>query len=154
MFQGVFAQGNKGTDAQNVADQLAALIDTQGERPIRTTVGNNMGVDQINTRVAPVQAEFIRSFLPMAGIEAQDKRLFVSATISLKLEHYEEGRTAIEAIIPQTLSEPGCHVFSLMERKDSRVRFIFLKFSKMKTLCNSITNKITPQPFLLSTRNG
>ena len=119
MFQNVFAQGDKGTDAQNVADQLAELIDTQGERPIRTTVGHNMGVDQINSRVAPVQAEFIRSFLPMAGLETQDKRLFVSATITLKPEHYEEGRTAIESIITQTLGEPGCHVFSLMESKDS-----------------------------------
>ena len=119
MFQGMFAQGDNSTDAQNVADQLTALIDSQGERPIRTTVGHNMGVDQINSRVAPVQAEFIRSFLPIAGLDIQDKRLFVSATITLKPEHYAKGREAIEAIISQTLNEPGCHVFSLMESKDS-----------------------------------
>tara|TARA_R110002072_G_scaffold222478_2_gene379413 strand:- start:217 stop:1404 length:1188 start_codon:yes stop_codon:yes gene_type:complete len=119
MFQGVFAQGDKSTDAQNVADQLAELVDMKGERPIRTTVGHNMGVDQINARVAPVQAEFIRSFLPMAGLEAQDKRLFVSARITLKPEYYAEGLAALESIIPQTLNEPGCHVFSLMKNKDS-----------------------------------
>ena len=118
MFQGVFAQGDKSTDAQNVADQLAELVDMEGERPIRTTVGHNMGVDQINTRVAPVQAEFIRSFLPMAGIEAQDNRLFVSATITLKPEYYDEGLAALESIIPQTLNEPGCHVFTLMKNKE------------------------------------
>ena len=119
MFQDVFAQGDKATDAQNVAKQLVALVDMQDARPIRSTVGHNMGVDQINARVAPIQAEFIRSFLPMAGLNTQDNRLFVSATIALKPEHYQEGRAAIEAIIPQTLNEPGCHVFSLMESTDN-----------------------------------
>lgn len=71
-FQNVFSQGEAGTDAQNVADQLAELVDKDGDRPIRTTVGHNMGVAEINKRVAPVQAEFIRSFLPMAGLGIQD----------------------------------------------------------------------------------
>lgn len=68
MFKGVFAQGNASTDAQNVADQLTALVDMDSERPIRTTVGHSMGVDQINTSTAPLQAEFIQSFLPMTGL--------------------------------------------------------------------------------------
>lgn len=71
-FQNVFSEGDASTDAQNVADHLAELIEHHGNRPIRTTVGHSMGVDQINERVAPVQAEFLSSFLPMAGLGAQD----------------------------------------------------------------------------------
>lgn len=69
MFRDHFAQNDPSTDAQNVADRICALIAME-ERPIRTTVGDSMRVDQINRQTAPLQAAFIQSFLPAAGLDA------------------------------------------------------------------------------------
>ena len=67
MFESLFAAGEKITDAQNIADQICALIMMEGPRPIRTTVGHDMGLVQINQSVAPVQFELIKSLQPYVG---------------------------------------------------------------------------------------
>ncbi|MDJ0708093.1 MAG: SDR family oxidoreductase [Leptolyngbyaceae cyanobacterium MO_188.B28] len=61
MFERMFAVGENITDAQNVADKIVDLIEMKGPRPIRTTVGQDMGLNQINANVAPVQSELIKS---------------------------------------------------------------------------------------------
>ncbi len=45
-------------------------------------------------------------------------KLFLAATIRPKPEHYADARAALEAIVPLTLDEPGCHVFSAFESRD------------------------------------
>ena len=59
MFLDLFAQGHAGNDAQNVADSIAQLIEMEGPRPLRTQVGDDMGVTAINEAVAPIQASLI-----------------------------------------------------------------------------------------------
>jgi quinol monooxygenase YgiN len=78
-----------------------------------------MGIEKINRLSSPVQSEFIRSFLPLTGKSFDtDNRLFVKAAIRLKPEFVDSGRAAIEQIIPSTLQEEGCHLFSLMQDKN------------------------------------
>jgi len=115
MFEAMFAAKEDITNAQNVADKICSLVNMDEAMPIRITVGNDMGLNRINESVAPIQAELIRMLQPVTGMKAEDKRLYLSAEISLKPECYEAGKAAIEGIIPLTLNEPGCHVFSLME---------------------------------------
>jgi quinol monooxygenase YgiN len=43
---------------------------------------------------------------------SQDHRLFLFATIRPKPEYFQQARTALDNIVPLTLEEPGCHVFS------------------------------------------
>lgn len=57
MFEQMFAAGDEPTNAQNVADAINGLIASEAPRPLRTTVGNDMGVNQINERTAPIQHE-------------------------------------------------------------------------------------------------
>ena len=60
----MFAAGGAATDAHNIADVICELVSTKRPRPIRTTVGHDMGVARINKSVAPVQAELIESLPP------------------------------------------------------------------------------------------
>lgn len=115
IFKDMFADENPITNAQNVADEINALIAMTDKRPIRTTVGNDMGLNAINKEVAPIQAELIESLQPVIGTIDEDNRLYISADICLKPEYFQQGKLAIESILKPTLSEPGCHVFSLME---------------------------------------
>lgn len=60
MFQDTFSQGLTGNNAQNVADKIIELIDMDGQRPIRTQVGDDMGVTGINEATSPIQAGLIK----------------------------------------------------------------------------------------------
>ncbi len=59
MFQNSFAEMEEITSAGNVAEKIRMLVEMEGVRPIRTTVGGDMGVHQINEKTAPIQAELI-----------------------------------------------------------------------------------------------
>jgi len=60
MFNDLFARGHSGNDAQNVANRIAELIEMDGERPIRSQVGDDMGVTAINEATAPIQSGLIQ----------------------------------------------------------------------------------------------
>ncbi|WP_417713147.1 SDR family NAD(P)-dependent oxidoreductase [Pseudophaeobacter arcticus] len=70
MFQGMFEQGDASTDAVNVANRIADLVDMDAPRPIRTQVGQDMGVTAVNDAVMPIQAELIKGLKPvyMGGV--------------------------------------------------------------------------------------
>lgn len=65
MFQGMFDQGDTSTDANNVAERIADLVEMDAPRPIRTQVGHDMGVTAVNEAVAPIQAELIKGLKPV-----------------------------------------------------------------------------------------
>ncbi|WP_417679839.1 SDR family oxidoreductase [Pseudodonghicola sp.] len=65
MFQGMFDQGDASTDAVNVAERIADLVDMTAPRPIRTQVGQDMGVRAVNDAVLPIQAELIKALKPV-----------------------------------------------------------------------------------------
>ncbi|GAB1260184.1 SDR family oxidoreductase [Aurantivibrio plasticivorans] len=69
MFTDLFEQGNADNDAQNVADRICDLIEMEGPRPIRTQVGDDMGVAAINDATAPVQAGLIEQLAQVYGVE-------------------------------------------------------------------------------------
>ena len=47
-----------------------------------------------------------------------DTRLFLFATIRPKPEFFEAARTALDELVPTTLKEPGCHIFSAFVSRD------------------------------------
>lgn len=65
MFQGMFDQGEAVTDAGNVATKILELIAMDGSRPIRTQVGQDMGVTAINEATAPIQAQLVSGLKPV-----------------------------------------------------------------------------------------
>lgn len=65
MFHGMFDQRDASTDAGNVANRIADLVDMNAPRPIRTQVGQDMGVAALNDAVLPIQAELIKSLKPV-----------------------------------------------------------------------------------------
>lgn len=65
MFQGMFDQGDPGTDANNVAVKILELVEGSGARAIRTQVGHDMGVQAMNDATAPIQAELLKGLLPV-----------------------------------------------------------------------------------------
>lgn len=65
MFQGMFDQGDVSTDATNVARAIADLIAMDAPRPIRTQVGQDMGVTAVNEATAPIQAALIDMLKPV-----------------------------------------------------------------------------------------
>ncbi|TDF39292.1 SDR family NAD(P)-dependent oxidoreductase [Alteromonadaceae bacterium M269] len=120
-FRDMFAQKDSSTDAQNVADKIASLVCMSAPRPIRSSVGHDMGIDEINRLSRPVQANFIDAFMPLANVPYNtDNRLFVKATIQFKPEFAEQGINAIKQIMPQTLQEAGCQLFTLMKDNDDQ----------------------------------
>jgi len=72
MFKGLFAQGLAGNDAQNVADRIVELVEMKGERPIRTQVGDDMGVTAINDAVAPIQEGLIAQLSQVYAAEERE----------------------------------------------------------------------------------
>jgi NAD(P)-dependent dehydrogenase (short-subunit alcohol dehydrogenase family) len=60
MFMDLFAQGHAGNDAQNVAERIAELVEMEGPRPLRTQVGDDMGVSAINDATSPIQTDLIK----------------------------------------------------------------------------------------------
>lgn len=148
MFKDVFAQQSPDTDAQNVADKILTLIQTKGPKPMRTLVGNSMGVDKINQLTAPIQSEFIRIFMPIAQVQAKDGRFVAYANIEPKPEYYQQAKAAVEAIIPATLAEAGCHVFTLMESTDGSGRLhIFEVFEDKAALAFHYEQGYTKEVF-------
>lgn len=72
MFQDMFDQGDATTDAGNVARKIVELVEMQAPRPIRTQVGQDMGVEAINTATAPIQAGLVESLKPVYLPETVD----------------------------------------------------------------------------------
>ena len=69
MFNDIFAQGHAANDAQNVANRIAQLIEMEGLRPIRSQVGDDMGVTAINEATAPIQSSLIRQLSQVYAAE-------------------------------------------------------------------------------------
>lgn len=65
MFQGMFAQQDASTDAQNVANKILGLIEMEKPRPMRTMVGHNMGIDKINKESDIAQVDLIGMLKPI-----------------------------------------------------------------------------------------
>nr|WP_299070848.1 SDR family oxidoreductase [uncultured Allomuricauda sp.] len=65
MFQGMFAQQDASTDAQNVANKILELIETKKQRPMRTTVGHDMGINKINQQSDIAQIGIIDMLKPV-----------------------------------------------------------------------------------------
>lgn len=59
MFHDQFRQGRSGNNPQNVADSIANLVNMEGPRPLRTQVGDDMGVSAVNEATAPIQAGLV-----------------------------------------------------------------------------------------------
>ncbi len=45
-------------------------------------------------------------------------KLFLFATIRIKPEYFEQARAALDGLMPPTLAEAGCHVFSAFQSQD------------------------------------
>ncbi len=65
MFHAMFAEGERITDVENVATTIASLVDRDGALPLRIAVGADMGVAEINQRIAPLQAQLIDQLKPV-----------------------------------------------------------------------------------------
>ncbi len=63
MFSNLFEARDPSTDAQNVADTLVQLVE-RGSRPLRTTVGNDMGLAAINEAARQTQAALLDQLEP------------------------------------------------------------------------------------------
>lgn len=70
MFNGMFDQGETVTDAGNVATVIADLIAMNAPRPIRTQVGQDMGVTAVNDATAPIQSALVEMLKPVYRGEA------------------------------------------------------------------------------------
>lgn len=70
MFRDLFEQGHAGNNAQNVADRIVELVEMPGQRPLRTQVGDDMGVSAINEATAPIQSGLIEQ---LSGVYAVDE---------------------------------------------------------------------------------
>ncbi len=135
MFEDMFAAKESITNAQNVADKISTLINMDGNRPIRTTVGGDMGLIAINESAAPIQADLIASLQPLIGAPTKDNRLYIAADVCLKPEYFARGKAALESILKPTLNESGCHVFSLMESQtDANKLHLFEIFENEQAL--------------------
>lgn len=51
-------------------------------------------------------------------MSASKPKLFLFAEIQIKPEHFEDAKSALDALVPLTLNEPGCHIFSAFISKD------------------------------------
>lgn len=72
MFHAMFAEGGTITDADNVASKIASLVESDAPLPLRVCVGADMGVEEINSRTAPLQAELIDQLRPVYEGVAND----------------------------------------------------------------------------------
>jgi len=70
MFEDIFAQGNDINDATNVARKINDLVAMHSPRPLRVTVGNDMGVAQMNAQVEDLQAGVIAALKPLVTFDA------------------------------------------------------------------------------------
>lgn len=60
--------------------------------------------------------------------------LHLFARIVPKAEHFADARDAIQAIIPQTLEEPGCHAFVLHEGEGDGCLYLYEVFADQAAL--------------------
>ena len=61
--------------------------------------------------------------------DAVEDRLFIFATIRPKPQHVDDVLGALEGLIPPTLAEPGCHLFSVFRnREDPAVVHLYEAF--------------------------
>ena len=154
MFEDMFAAGEAITDAQNVAEKIVNAVNATTKQSLRQPVGGDMGVAAINEVTLPLQNQLIDLLAPMLQTTSQetapeeatpqepvseniqeDERLYVSADIKLKPEHFEQGKQAIESILKPTLAEAGCYLFSLMEsRTDANTLHLFEVFESQAAL--------------------
>ncbi len=65
MFNGMFAQKEAINDASNVAEKIAHVVAHPGTAPIRLPVGQDMGLERINTGTLAPQSDLIASLRPM-----------------------------------------------------------------------------------------
>ena len=72
MFQDMFDQGDAITNAGNVARKVVELVEMEKPRPIRTQVGQDMGVDAVNAATAPIQAGLVEGLKPVYLPETVD----------------------------------------------------------------------------------
>lgn len=72
MFHQLFDQQLAGNDARNVAERIAGLVDMDQPRPLRTQVGDDMGVTAINDAVAPIQSGLIAQLAGVYAAELED----------------------------------------------------------------------------------
>tara|TARA_Y100001001_G_scaffold131274_2_gene130823 strand:- start:131 stop:1000 length:870 start_codon:yes stop_codon:yes gene_type:complete len=68
MFQGMFARQDASTDAQNVADKILGLIEMRKSRPMRSTVGHDMGIEKINKESDIAQIALIDMLKPVYSV--------------------------------------------------------------------------------------
>ena len=47
-----------------------------------------------------------------------DRKLYIFATIRPKAKHYAEAKATLEQLVPPTLAEPGCRLFTVFENRD------------------------------------
>ncbi len=64
MFEVLFAKQMPGNNAQNVADRILAIAEKPGEFPLRSPVGDDMGVSAINAGTKSTQAALIETLKP------------------------------------------------------------------------------------------
>lgn len=69
MFESIFSQGEDINDAGNVAKKIVELVSAQAPLPMRVTVGEDMGVAQMNARVEDLQAGVMTALKPMVTFD-------------------------------------------------------------------------------------
>lgn len=67
MFKSAFSEGNAINDAVNVAKKITDLIEMQSPKPLRVTVGDDMGVSKLNENICDIQAGVITALKPILG---------------------------------------------------------------------------------------
>lgn len=72
MFQDMFAAGGPEVDAQNVADAILQLVEREGERPFRTTVGDHFAIDELNATTLPFQRNLLAALGPIMGVAPEE----------------------------------------------------------------------------------
>lgn len=65
MFKTLFEQEGHDTDAANVAETIATLVNSHSPHPIRTQVGQDMGVEAINKATEPLQRQLVEMLKPV-----------------------------------------------------------------------------------------
>ena len=75
-------------------------------------------------------------------------KLFLFAVIQPKPEHFDDAKSALDALIPLTLKEPGCHVFSAFISKDrSNTLHLFECFDDEEALAFHYAQDYTARVF-------
>ena len=65
MFSSMFERNETINDASNIAVKITDLIATNGPKPLRVTVGDDMGVLEINTKTKGAQNTLVENLSPM-----------------------------------------------------------------------------------------